>query len=211
MPRARVKFKPPHLGGPFKLSVDNPDDTFRILSAYPSDNGLLVILEGTMADPTTISYLFDDIPGQPAWEVLHIDEQTVLVQFMLSFIPSPFRAILRSQNLPQFPYILQDGWMICDLITSHERLSQFRDELAATGFKFEVVSVSQSIEPTDLLTDRQRRFMTTALNSGYYDTPRQCSLTDLAEMMDVSKSTSSVVLHRAEETIIKEFFAESVE
>lgn len=48
------------------------------------------------------------------------------------------------------------------------------------------------------------------LDKGYYDTPRQCSLTDLADTLDVSKSTASIVLHNAEETIIKEFFAEAV-
>lgn len=212
MPHARVKFKPPRLGGPFRLSADYPEDTFRILSAYPTGNGLLVILEGTMADPAAIGHLFDDIPGtgHPPWEVIHVDEQTVLVQFLLSFVPPPFRAILRSQNLPQFPYILRDGWMICDLTTSHERLSQFRDELAATGFRFEVVSVTQSLEPTELLTDRQQQFVTAALDSGYYDSPRECSLTDLANELDISKATASVVLHQAEETIIKEFFSESI-
>lgn len=212
MPNARVKFKPPRLGGPFKLSADYPEDTFRILSAYPSGDGLLVFLEGTMADPAAIGHLFDGIPGSgdPPWEVLHVDEQTVLIQFLLPFVPAPFRAILRSQNLPQFPYTLRDGWMVCDLITSHERLSEFRDKLAATGFRFEVVSVTQSLEPTELLTDRQQQFVTAALDRGYYDSPRECSLTDLADELDVSKATASVVLHQAEETIIKEFFSVSV-
>ncbi|MFC6964089.1 helix-turn-helix domain-containing protein [Halocatena marina] len=101
--------------------------------------------------------------------------------------------------------------MISQITTSHERLSQLRDELDATGLTYEVVSVNQSTSPTDLLTDRQRRFMTEALEQGYYDTPRTCSLTDLADVLDVSKSTASVVLHNAEETIVKEFFAESID
>ncbi|WP_231185036.1 helix-turn-helix domain-containing protein [Haladaptatus sp. DYF46] len=35
------------------------------------------------------------------------------------------------------------------------------------------------------------------MEKGYYDTPRRCSLTELAGELDVSKSTLSVVLHRA--------------
>lgn len=204
-----MKFKPPRLGGPFKFSADYPEDEFRILSAYPTGGGLLVILEATMTDPIAIGHLFDEVPMTPPYELLHVDEQTVLLQYWVPFVPPPYRAVLTSGNLPQFPYTIRDGWMICELTTSHDRLSQFRDELEATGFTFEVVSVTQSIEPTDLLTDRQQRFMTEALDAGYYDSPRECSLTDLADELDVSKSTASVVLHNAEETIVKEFFFES--
>ncbi|MFC7009648.1 helix-turn-helix domain-containing protein [Halalkalicoccus salilacus] len=84
-------------------------------------------------------------------------------------------------------------------------------EFEDTGFTYEVVSITQSTQPTDLLTDRQRRFMIEALQRGYYDSPRECSLTDLAAALDVGKSTASRVLHNAEETVVKEFFAELIE
>lgn len=210
MPSARVRFRPPgdHLGGPFRISAEYPDDEFRILSAYPRDGGLVVIMEARTADPTVVDDLFGGAPAPISHEVLHADEQSVLVQFSLPFVPPPYRAVLSSGNLPQFPHTLEDGWMVCELTTSQERLSQFRDELEATGFTFQVDWVRQSVDPTDLLTDRQRRFATAAIERGYYDTPRGCSLTDLADDLGVSKSTASVVLHRAEETIVKEFFAE---
>ncbi|WP_306061796.1 helix-turn-helix domain-containing protein [Natronococcus wangiae] len=182
------------------------------MSAYPAEKGLLVVLEATMADPSVVRRLFERAPEEriSSSEVLHADEQTVLVQFQLPFVPSPYRALLSSGNLPQFPYVIEDGWIVCELTTSHERLSKLKDELEETGFTFEVVWVTQSVDPTDLLTDRQRRFMTEAAERGYYDTPRECSLTDLAAALNVSKSTASVVLHRAEETIVKEFFSEPI-
>jgi predicted DNA binding protein len=215
MPKARVRFKPPgnSLGGPFQLSREYPNDRFRLLSAYPAEDGLLVVLEATMSDPAVVLDLFENAPETrvPSYNVLHVDDQTVLLQFRLPFIPAPFRAFLTSGNLPQLPYTIEDGWIVCELTTSHERLSEFRDELAETGFRFEVDRVTQSVTPTDLLTDRQREFMLEAIEQGYYDTPRQCSLTDLATALDVSKSTTSVVLHRAEETIVKEFLSLSIE
>lgn len=215
MPRARVRFKPPgtSLGGPFRLSSEYPHAEFRLLSAYPTEDGLLIVLEATMADPAVVLDLFEGAPAGrvPSYEVLHEDEHTVLLQFQLPFVPAPFRALLASGTLPQFPYTLEDGWIVCELTTSHERLSRFRDELAETGFAFEVVRVTQSVDPTELLTGRQRQFATEAIDRGYYDTPRRCSLTDLADDLGVSKSTMSIVLHNAEERIIKEFFAEPVD
>ncbi|WP_303657238.1 MULTISPECIES: helix-turn-helix domain-containing protein [Halorussus] len=198
-------------GGPFRHSRNHPDDNLRILSALPTERGLLVVLQATTSDPQAVVHLFDDAPVDLYTEVLHADEQTVLLQFELPFVPAPYHAVFASKNLPQFPYTVEDGWMVCELTTSHERLSEFRDELESSSFAFEVEWVRQSVEPVELLTDRQRQFVLAAIEGGYYDTPRGCSLTDLADELGVSKSTVSVVLHRAEETIVKEFFAESTE
>jgi len=57
----------------------------------------------------------------------------------------------------------------------------------------------------DVLTERQRRLVSLAAERGYYDTPRECTLTDLADAAGVSKSTASTTLHRAEEQIVKRF------
>ncbi|WP_254533531.1 helix-turn-helix domain-containing protein [Natrinema gelatinilyticum] len=215
MPKARVRFKPPgtSLGGPFRLSSEYPDDEFRLLSASPTEEGLVVVLEATVGDPAVILDVFEDAPETrvPSYDVLHADDHTVLLQFQLPFVPPPFRALLASGNLPQFPYTIEDGWIVCELTTSHERLSQFSDELEETGFTFDVLRVTQSVDPTELLTDRQRQYMTEALERGYYDTPRKCSLTELAGILDVSKSTASIVLHNAEECIVKEFFDDPIE
>jgi predicted DNA binding protein len=43
---------------------------------------------------------------------------------------------------------------------------------------------------------------------GYYDTPRTCTLTELADHLGIAKSTASERLHRAEGAIIRAFVAE---
>lgn len=205
MPHAQLKFKPPENAGPFRFTTEHPDSEPRILSAHPTEDGLLVILEAMVTDPTTLAHLFDGIAIHPSHEVLHEDERVVLIQYELPFVPPPYRALFSSENLPQFPYIIRDGWTICELTTSHERLSRFTDELKATGFRCEVVSLTQSTTPSTLLTERQQQLITTAVERGYYDTPRTCSLTDLAAELTISKSTASEIVHRAEGKIIREF------
>jgi hypothetical protein len=208
MPQARLKFKPSgRLIGPFRFATEHPDDEFRILSAHPTGDGLLVILETTIADPATLACLFDGAAITPSYEVLHADEQTVLIQYELPFVPPPYRALFSSENLPQFPFVIRDGWTICELTTTQERLSDFTDKLETTGFTYEVVSLTQSAKSTDLLTDRQQQLITNAIECGYYDTPRGCSLTNIATALDISKSTASEILHRAEGKIITEFIA----
>jgi predicted DNA binding protein len=71
--------------------------------------------------------------------------------------------------------------------------------------------VYDAVGAPTLLTDQQRRLLVTAVELGYYDTPRECTLTELAEKVDLAKSTASVTLHRAEERVVKEFVAERLD
>ena len=106
---------------------------------------------------------------------------------------------------------MQDGWLHTELTASHERLSQFTDELAAANIPYQIQSVTQSHDSNELLTDRQQEFITEAVKRGYYDSLHGCTLTELAELFDVNKSATSGILHRAEGRIITDFINESVE
>ncbi|GAA0242367.1 helix-turn-helix domain-containing protein [Haladaptatus pallidirubidus] len=94
------------------------------------------------------------------------------------------------------------------MITSHDRLSDLKQAFEQNDLPYEITSLTQSLEPTALLTDKQREFVVAAITQGYYEQPRRCSLTDLAESMDVSKSTASRILHRAEGKIISQFIGD---
>jgi predicted DNA binding protein len=60
-----------------------------------------------------------------------------------------------------------------------------------------------------LLTEQQAQLVAEATDRGYYDTPRTCSLTELAADLDMAKSTCSEMLHRAEGKIIEQFLQDS--
>lgn len=203
MPCARVTFELP--GGPGAISRAYPDDEFRILATRPTASGLRVVLEGRTSDTDEIFRHLDETGWLPTYDVLHRDEQTLLVEYALGSLPSLYHAILDSGHLLQFPLNLRDGWLISDMLTSHERLSKLKDAFEAEGVHYEIGSVRQSSEPIGLLTDRQRWVVTEAIARGYYGTPRRCSLTELADELDISKSGASGILHRAEGRIIKHF------
>ena len=77
------------------------------------------------------------------------------------------------------------------------------------GLGFEVEYVHERVDTEELLSERQREVLLAAVEGGYYDTPRGCSLTELAEKLGVAKSTCSETLHRVEEVIVKRFVRES--
>ncbi|WP_435157013.1 helix-turn-helix domain-containing protein [Haladaptatus sp. DFWS20] len=122
-------------------------------------------------------------------------------------IPKPalYDALRASGNLPRFPALMRNGWLHTELTASHERLSAFTGELTASKIPYQVLSVTQSPEPVELLTERQLELVSEAVEQGYYDSPRGCTLTELAESFDINKSAASGILHRAEGRIVKEF------
>lgn len=201
MPSARVRFQLP--GGPTSVSAAYPDVEFRILATRPTADGLRVVLEVQTVESDAILRHLDDAEWLPTYNVLHRDKQTLLIEYALQSLPSLYRAILSSGHLLQFPLVLQNGWLTSNMITSHEELSKLKGAFEDERVPYEIDSIVQSAEPTDLLTDRQRQFLTEAVERGYYDTPRECTLTELATAIGVNKSAASGILHRAEGRIIK--------
>lgn len=56
----------------------------------------------------------------------------------------------------------------------------------------------------DVLTNKQREALTAAVEHGYYETPRETDLGELAEKLDVPRSTLTYRVRRAEAQIIKQ-------
>jgi predicted DNA binding protein len=63
-------------------------------------------------------------------------------------------------------------------------------------------------EVTASLTDRQRDALRTAYASGFFDSPKQASGEDVAEVMDITRATFHQHLRAAERKLLDAFFRE---
>lgn len=208
MPRVRLKINAGESDDWLAtLSAEFPDAEFRILASHTTDDGLLGIVDVTTTDGDALVHSFDCAPEVRSYEVIHIDGRTVLIQYVIP-VPRSYEALSVSGNLPRFPAIMRDGWLFAEQTASQEQLAKYTNELATAGVPYQILSLTRSPDSIELLTDRQRQFITEAVARGYYDSPRRCTLTDLAEVLDVNKSAASGILHRAEGRIIKEFIGE---
>jgi predicted DNA binding protein len=207
MPRVWLKIKLPR-DSLVEFSIDHPDDEFRMLASHRMEDGLRVVVDAETSDSEDLCRTLDEAPEMRSYEVLRTDQDGMLLQLEASE-HAPRVAARTAGMLPQYPMILRNGWQTIETITSWDRLSQLKAEFEQADVAFKVLSVTQSVEMTDLLTDRQWEVLTEAITRGYYDSPRDCSLTDLADALDVNPSAVSGVLHRAEEQIIKAFAAKS--
>lgn len=209
MPRVQVRVN----GAPVEdwladASTEFPKAEFRILATQPTDDGLLEIVEVTTQDRDVLVRHFETEPEVRSYEVIHTDEEMVLIQFMIP-ISETYNALIASGIPLRYPALLQDGWFSKEITASQERLSEYTEELAAAGVPYQIESLTQSHDSSELLTDRQWEFITAAVERGFYKTPRGCTLTELAETFDINPSAMSRLRHRAESRIITAFVAEA--
>lgn len=210
MPRATIAVELPEPAWIRSLSEDYPTVTFRVVAVqFAGETGVILLEFETPAAASVVA----DVETQSAVDrtvLLWSREDTTLLQVEAS--DPQLMPLVREAGVPlRTPFEITDGTAIWDLTVSADRLSALGDELEAAGVDFELQSVRNDAAATveeELLTDRQREVLLAAAAAGYYAVPREATLTEVAESLDISKATGSEVLHRAEAAIISWFIAE---
>jgi predicted DNA binding protein len=201
MTRARLSITLPEAMWVGTVSRAYPETTITVLAAMPTGetgSGLIQVA----GDIRGVRNAMGRHEGITSLAVLRANEDEALVQFDTTEPLLLFSA--REAGLPIEPPVwIEDGEATLEVTAPHDRLSALGEAFEEFGLRYTVESVSDALDPEALLTDRQRRVLRRAVERGYYDTPRECTLTDLAGELGVAKSTLSEVLHRAEGRVLK--------
>ena len=111
----------------------------------------------------------------------------------------------RSVGLPiESTVEVDDGRAAVTVVGDRDRIESFGRRLAGDGMMVGVAATGGD-DADQTLTEAQRELVFEAVRSGYYDTPRRCTLTELAEANGIAKSTCSETLHRAEGRVMRRF------
>lgn len=186
------------------VSRAHPDATFQVLAGLPGDGPGFALVWITAPD---VEAVLEDMEAHGAVTEMTVMQRTdheATVQFETS-VPLLLMAAKRSGVPFEMPIEISDGEATIDVTGPHDRLSKLGEQFEELGLEFRVKYIKERLETSQLLTDTQQRLLVEAVDKGYYDTPRECSLTELAESVGLAKSTCSETLHRAEEVIVKEF------
>ena len=204
MPQAKLTITIPEGIWIGDISRAHPSALIRILAALTGDEAGVGLAEITASELEAIVHDVQASDSVTELEILQQYEDTVLVEFETT-MPLLLFAVQDSGVPLMMPFTIEDGRAEWQITAPQHRLSELGTQLDEFGIPFTVDEITQQIEPAKLLTDRQLHLVHAAMRQGYYDTPRRCSLTELAETLDLAKSTCSETLHRAEEQIIKQF------
>lgn len=187
-----------------QVSTAHPDASIRVLTAVPGAESGFALIRITGPD---IRAVLDDMNEHPQITELTVaqwSDNEATVHFETTDPLLLFSS--RESGMPiELPVEIQNGEATIEVTGSRKRLSELADQLERFGFQYRVEHIHERLHESQLLSDRQREVVVTAVEKGYYDTPRRCSLTELAEHLGIAKSTCSETLHRAEEVIVKRY------
>lgn len=182
------------------------DASFRVQAALPGDGPGYAIVNLTAPDAEAVIDAMDRHAAMSDLSVLARSDREATVQFETS-APMLVRAAKRAGVPLRMPVEIDDGEAIVSIAGASDRLPELGARLEELGLTYRVERVRESDPSGRSLTERQRETVLAAITHGYYDTPRRCTLTELAEEIGVAKSTVSQTLHRAEEVVVKSSLA----
>jgi len=94
---------------------------------------------------------------------------------------------------------------------TRDNVSQFFSDVSNESIDLELTSLFeevefQSMEDESVLTSKQEHALKTALQMGYFNTPRDASLGDVAAKLNISSSACGVLLRRGHKQLLKKRF-----
>lgn len=202
MSRARLVVSLPDGTWLGDLSAAFPDATVRLPTALADDTRGIGLCRVGTADTEAVLDWFDGREDVEHVATLHRTATDVTVQFETDD-PLLLSLVLDSGVPIEFPIEVSDGRAVLDVVGEPTRITDLGLCLDDQNVSFTVEHVREYGGTNEQLTGKQHSLVTTAVELGYYDTPRECSLTDLADSVGLAKSTVSETLHRAESTLIK--------
>ena len=187
-----------------RISRAHPQVEFSILSAFPDEDTAIGLVELNGDGVASALEAFRDETEVIALDVLNQGASTALIHLETTE-PTLLFPLVGSKIPLELPFPIKNGTARWTITASHDRLSELGEQLEAFGLSFTLHTIESDTTSEALLTDDQRSLVETAIDAGYYDVPRSCTLTELAEIAGIAKSTCSVKLHRAESKIVTAF------
>ena len=204
VPRANLVVRLSDSEWAYGVSTRHPDAEFELLAVEPGEMECFQLVRVTASDPTAATEFMASSPGFRSFSVVQSGEAAAVVRFRAETPLVLFT--LHRANIPfEPPFTCRDGRGSIQVTAPDPALSELTGYFEQYGVSFTVESLRQEIDVESTLTPRQRELILIAVEKGYYDTPRDCTLTELADAAGVAKSTASETLHRAEGAIVRQF------
>ena len=183
------------------VSQSFPDATFRLLSGVRTGDTASELGEAVTGDPGAVASAFRAHDAISEFEVLNQTDDRLLTTYKTTDVDL-YAFVEGVEFPPEFPIEVRDGHYEFDLTGTREEFDQFRETLEDIGAPYELLSKVGEERSDRLLTRRQEELLAAGLRESYFEVPRGCTLADLADTMDVDKSTASGVIRRAQERLV---------
>ena len=198
--RIEVRLPDGHWAG--EATRENPSSVLQIIETMPLSKG-----RGTAQISTDELLLeqLDNLPGVENVNLLGKNKATVTIASGGGGFIKALRVV---GVVPRTPFEVIDGWADWTIQCSSSQAKQLIKQIKTDEIPMRLKSTRSNNEK--LLTTRQSQIFELAKRKGYWNVPREISISKLAELTGSSKSTISVMLHAIESKIVDTFYEEII-
>ena len=177
-----------------------PNSVLQIIETMPLGKG-----RGTAQIATELELLNDlqNLTGVERVDSLGNGKASVTIASGGGGFIKPLRTV---GVVPRTPFDVIDGWADWTIQCSSEQAKSLIKQIQQDGIQMRLKSTRSSEEK--LLTKRQTEVFELAWRRGYWNSPREITLTELSLELGVAKSTLSVMLHSIQCKVIEKFSLE---
>lgn len=214
MKHIRITVRPDLDGAPpflrYLLDADAVDEA-RALDWNRGDSERSTHLYAIDGDGTTFAELARETTGVDTVELTAADERVSYALIALRDAEIPIfggsaMAIDRTGLVVRRPLVYRDGRIHGHIVGDPGTLQSTLDELPGT-IRVQIDAIQQfpsvEVNPATTLSDRQREALQTAIEMGYYDTPRGATHADVAAELGCAPNTASEHLQKGEAKLVK--------
>jgi predicted DNA binding protein len=191
-----------------QVSRSFPEATFRLLSGIRTEDTAIELGEALTDVPQEVARATSSHRSVLQYERLVVSDDRILSKYTTTDVDL-YNFVEQASLPPEFPIIVRNGFYEFDLTGTRMEFDRFRAALVDSEQAYELLSIAGTDRERGLLTDRQRELLEIAVQQGYFEVPRNCTLATLAEGIGIDKSTASEVLRRGEARLLKWFLTGS--
>jgi predicted DNA binding protein len=204
MLRAQFRIRLPEHLWVSELSREYPAAEFRLLSGFRTGGRARELGEVVAESAERVADAMRTHSAIEGYELLESEPGRVLGKYETTQT-ALYEFAEASALTIEFPVDVRNGWYGFDLTGTRADLDELRAVLDESPLAYELESLVTGEDPDTLLTARQREMLEVAVRKGYFAVPRECTLAELAETLDIDKSTASTTLRRGEARLVRWF------
>ncbi|ADJ14069.1 helix-turn-helix domain-containing protein [Halalkalicoccus jeotgali] len=161
----------------------------------------------TGADPETLRETLEEDPSVSDVEIIaEPDEESLYRMNWIDSTEALVHILTEEDGTVLAAEGRQDGWFLRILFPDRDALSRTYEFCEDEDLSMDVqriYNIDQGKQGRFGLTDEQEETIASAYEHGYYDVPRDVSLSDFAEELDISHQALSERLRRGHKTLVE--------
>lgn len=161
MIRARFRLTLPEDLWVAEISTAFPDARLRLLTGIPQGDCALELGEVCAEYPKAVGDAIRDHADIHGYDQLYADDHRIIGQYEADE-KSLYEFLWESKLPPEFPIVVEDGRMQFDVTATEAQFDAFGAALDETGRQYDLLTLVHTDDRSELLTDRQREYLTVA-------------------------------------------------